>query len=89
MAATARKRSAISENPSLVGFCRHTVVHIGPFEVLSLGSLAKIGHCIADTASIKEFVPHLGMLLLIVGCFLEDCGNLLITILAGLGGEIV
>ena len=38
----------------------------------------------ADTATLEQFEPHFGVLLLVVGGFLENGGYLLVTIFLGL-----
>lgn len=72
----------------LVGLACHTIVHVGPLVVLTLCGVLEIGHCVGYLAAVEIFVPELGVLLLVVGCLLEDGCYLLITVLACLRCEV-
>ena len=61
---------------SLFGHCG---VHIGPLVVLACGSIYKILGCALD--AVYQLEPKFSVLLLLVGCLLEDSCYLLKTIL--------
>ena len=71
----------------LVGLAGHTLVHVGPLEVLTLGGRLQVLGGRFD-AALQQFEPHLGVLLLIVGGLLEDGGYLYITVFLGFRGPV-
>ena len=65
----------------LVGLACHTLVHVGPLEVLALGSVEEVVGSLRHRATMEVLEPHLGMLLLVGGSLLEDSGDLLVAVL--------
>ena len=70
----------------LPGLLGHALVHGGPLLMLALGGGHQVLRGGADAAQFLE--PELGMLLLIAGGLLEECGDLLKAVLPGLAGII-
>ena len=71
----------------LLGGLGKAVVHIRPLVVLALGGGQQVFAGGAD-AVMQLLVPHLSVLLLVVGGFQKQGGDLLKAVLFGLGSEI-
>ena len=70
----------------LLGDLGKLIVHVGPLEVLALGSGCQVLGGGADAAEFLE--PHLGVGLLVVSGLQEQCGNLLQALLLRHGCEV-
>ena len=63
-----------------LGLFGHARIHVGPFVVLSFGSFAEVVHGVGNFASVEQFVPELGVLLFVVGCFFKYGGDLFVAV---------
>ena len=61
-------------------------VHVGPFIILTVGSVFQILCRAAD--AVEQLEPNLGMLLLVLGRLQKQLGDLLVPVLLRLGGEV-
>lgn len=77
-----------SRETFLFGFAGHTVVHICPLIVLSLGSVAKIIQSSGNVVSVEHLEPEFSVLFLVVGSFFKDSCDLLEAILTGFRGIV-
>ena len=64
-----------SRKALFLGLLGHTVIHIGPLEVLALSSMEKVLSGIAQLAQLLE--PKLSVLLLVLGSLQEQLSDLL------------
>ena len=72
----------------LLSFLSHTGIHVGPLVVLTGSSSLEVALRILDVTTLEILEPELSVLLLVVGCLLEDSSDLLVAVLAGLACEI-
>lgn len=70
---------------SLLG---HTGVHVCPLVVLTGGSSLEVALGVLEVTTLEILEPELSVLLLVVGCLLEDSSDLLVAILASFACEI-
>ena len=70
------------------GFNRHTFIHVGPLEILTISSIFKICHGVAHFPSIKILVPEFSMFLLVGSRFFKDLANLYVTIFLSFRSEV-
>ena len=68
----------------LASLLSHAGIHVGPLKVLTTGGIFKILHRVAHLTAVQQFIPHLGMFLLVGRCFFKDSGNLYIAVFLGL-----
>jgi len=66
----------------------HAGVHVCPLVVLTGGSSLKVALGVLEVTTLEILEPELSVLLLVVGCLLEDSGDLLVAILASFACEI-
>ena len=66
----------------LFGLASHTLVHVGPFEILAIGSILQICHSVGNLASVEIFEPELGVLFLVCSGLFEEGSDLLVAVLA-------
>ena len=71
----ASKLGRKSRKALFLGLLGHTVIHIGPLEVLALSSMEKVLSGIAQLAQLLE--PELSVLLLVLGGLQEQLSDLL------------
>ena len=72
----------------LLGGRREVRVHGGPLVVLARRGVEQVGGRGGNFAAAQQLEPELRVLLLVVGRLLEDAGDLLEALLAGLAGEV-
>ncbi len=71
----------------LIGIPDKTVIHVGPFVVLTFSRMEKVDSRVS-AHSAESLTPQFCMLLLIVGSLKEECRNLLETVFTCHGSEI-
>ncbi len=79
----------IELNGLLAGLGGELLVHVGPLEVLAVGGVGEVLGGGGHLAAVEQLEPQLGVLLLVLRGLLEDCGDLHIAVLLGLGSVIV
>ena len=66
------------------GLLGHTLVHVGPLEVLTCSSVLQILDGALNATTLQQFEPQFSVLLLLIGGLLKDSSDLHIAILLSL-----
>ena len=72
----------------LFGLPGHSVIHIRPLVILSVGGFGQILYGGADATAAEVLEPDLGVFLFIIGRLFKDLGDLDIAVFLGLGSKV-